>query len=333
MANFKTSHNAKLEDAEFIRLFESVGPYAVARRLGYKSVRPVFGRRGRLEEKYGRKIIAPKDTKALIRESGGEHPVRQQLKIKDGEVLIGSDAHFWPGERTTAFRAFVEFCRERKQKLRAVVMNGDELDGATISRHAPIGWEKRPSLIEEIDTVKERLGEIEKIIGAACPLMWPLGNHDARFSTRLAHVAPEYARIHGVQLKDHFPFWRPCWSLRINDDVVIKHRIRGGIHATRNNTLNAGRTTVTGHLHSLKVAPVTDYNGTRWGVDCGTLLEPGFGDEPWGPQVLNYTEDSPLDHRAGFILLTFKDGELLWPEQVWVRKAGQVEFRGEVINV
>lgn len=332
MSNYREPHNSKVTDTDFVNLFESVGPNALARKLGYSTPRPVYSRRERIEQRLGRKLIAPKDTKALLREHGYESPARLHLKITDGEVLIGSDAHYWPGEVSTAHRGFVHFCRERKQKLKAVVMNGDELDGASISRHAPIGWEKRPSLIEEIDTVKERLGEIEKAVGAACPLYWPLGNHDARFSTRLATMVPEYARVHGTRLKDHFPLWKPCWSLFINDDVVVKHRIRGGIHATRNNTLASGRTTVTGHLHSLKVAPVTDYNGTRWGVDSGTLLEPGF-DDAWGNQVVNYTEDSPLDHRAGFILLTFKDGELLWPEHAWVSAPGKVQFRGEVISV
>lgn len=331
-AHYKESATRKLSDGDFINLFESIGPRKLARQCGYKSLRAVFARRVRVEQRLGRELRAPADTKAMIR-GGGESPVRLRLDIDDGEVLIGSDSHYWPGEVSTAHRAFVHFCKTRKQKLKAVVKNGDELDGATISRHAPIGWEKRPDLIEEIKAVKERLGEIEAVIGGACPLFWPLGNHDARFSTRLATVAPEYARVHGAQLKDHFPFWKPCWSFWINDDVVIKHRLAGGIHAVRNNTLKSGRTIITGHLHSLKVSPLTDYNGTRWGVDCGTMLEPAFDEEPWGDQVVNYTEDAPLDHRAGFILLTFKDGRLLWPEQIWVRAPGQVEFRGEVINV
>lgn len=331
MSNYKQPHNAKISEGDFINLFETLGPHKLARKLGYKNVRSVFGRREAIEARLGTKIIAPKDTRALMRNEL-ESPVRLHLKITDGEVLIGSDSHYWPGEVSTAHRAFVHFCKTRKQKLKAVIKNGDELDGALISRHAPIGWEKRPTLIEEIETTKERLGEIEKVIGAACPLYWPLGNHDARFNTRLAHVAPEYARVYGTSLKDHFPFWKPCWSLFINDDVVVKHRVRGGIHATRNNTLASGKSIITGHLHSLKVAPLTDYNGTRWGVDTGTMMEPGIG-EPWGGQAINYTEDSPLDWRSGFVLLTFKDGELLWPEQIWVRKPGQVEFRGEVISV
>ena len=330
MPNYKEPHNSKLPEKDFIALFESIGPNRLARKLGYKSIRAVYTRRAEIEQRRGIKIIAPKDTKALARE--GDSPARLHLKIDDGMVLIGSDSHYQPGEISTAHRAFIHFCRKYKQQLKAVIKNGDELDGATISRHAPIGWEKRPSLIEEIDTVKERLGEIEKEIGAACPLYWNLGNHDARFSTRLAHVAPEYARVFGVQLKDHFPFWKPCWSLFINDDVVVKHRYKGGIHATRNNALNSGKTIITGHLHSLKVSPMTDYSGTRWGVDCGTMMEPGFG-APWGPHVVNYLEDNPVDWRAGFVVLSFKGGELLWPEVVFVRAANQVEFRGEIISV
>jgi hypothetical protein len=49
-----------------------------------------------------------------------------------------------------------------------------------------------------------------------------------------------------------------------------KHRMKGGIHAAHNNTLHAGTTMVTGHLHSVKVTPFSDYNGTRWDVDTGT---------------------------------------------------------------
>lgn len=330
MSNYKEPHNSKLPEKDFIALFESIGPRALARKLGYSSDRPVLGRRERIEERRNIKIIAPKDTRAIIRE--GEPHARLHLKIDTGMVIIGSDSHYIPGEPSTAHRAFVHFCKEFKQQLKAVIKNGDELDGATISRHAPIGWEKRPSLVDEMEVVKDRLGEIEKVIGAACPLYWPLGNHDARFSTRLAHVAPEYARVYGVQLKDHFPFWKPCWGLWINDDVVVKHRMKGGVHATRTNALNSGKTIITGHLHSLKVTPLTDYNGTRWGVDCGTMMEPGIG-EPWGEQAVNYTEDNALDWRSGFVILTFHKGRLLWPEVVHVIERGKVEFRGRIIEV
>lgn len=253
-----------------------------------------------------------------------QHPGVIPLEIENGIVLIGSDSHYHPDIISTAHRAFVRFCKELKPKI--VIKNGDELDGARISRYAPIGWEKRPTLIQEIEAVKERLSEIE----AACvgaEKIWPCGNHDARFETRLATLAPEYAKINGVHLKDHFPQWKPCWQTLLNKTVVVKHRMKGGIHATRNNTLLAGKSIFTGHLHSLKIAPHTDYNGTRWGGDCGTLAD------PYGEQFYNYTETNPLDWRSGFVVLTFCRGEMLWPEVVFVKGPGVVDFRGELINV
>lgn len=141
-------------------------------------------------------------------------------------------------------------------------------------------------------------------------------------------MAPELANLKGVHLKDHFEAcWRPAWACWINDDVVVKHRWKGGDHAVWNNTIRAGKTMVTGHLHSLKVTPYSDFNGTRWGVDCGTLAD------PYGPQFTNYCETNPVNWRSGFAVLTFKDGQLLDPEVVRVRAEGEVVFRGKVIEV
>lgn len=253
-----------------------------------------------------------------------QYPHRAILTIDDGVVLVGSDAHYWPGLISTAHRAFVRACRLLQPK--AVILNGDMLDGATISRHPPIGWEQRPTLVDEIETVKERLAEIESAAPNARKI-WTLGNHDGRFETRLATVAPEYAKLHGVHLKDHFPTWGAAWSCWINDDVVVKHRFKGGVHAAHNNALHAGKTMVTGHMHSLKVTPFTDYQGTRWGVETGTLADPE------GPQFVDYTEDGPKNWRSGFVVLTFHKGRLLWPEVVHVIGEGEVEFRGQVYNV
>ena len=213
-------------------------------------------------------------------------------------------------------------------KPKAVIMNGDVLDGASISRHSPIGWEKRPSLIDELEECKARLGEIRKAAKTAEHFIWPLGNHDARLETRLATVAPEFARVHGVHLKDHFgEEWKPCWATQINDDVVVKHRHKNGIHAVHNSTMWSGKTMVTGHLHSLKVSPFTDYNGTRFGVDTGTMAE------IYGEQFRNYCEDNPVNWRSGFAVLTFRGGRLMWPELVHVIGPNLVEFRSEIIEV
>jgi hypothetical protein len=254
-----------------------------------------------------------------------EYPGRLTLDIENGLVLIASDAHYWPGVVSAAHRAFVRAIKEFKPT--AVIMNGDAFDGASISRHAPGQWEERPSVFQELEACRARLGEIEDAAGDA-PLLWPLGNHDARLESRLATVAPEFAGVHGVHLKDHFPRWAPCWSVEINGHTMVKHRWKSGAHGVHNNTVNAGVSIITGHDHGLRVSPFTDYRGTRYGVSTGTLAP------VWGPQF-TYTEDNPRSWRGGFIFASFCDGDLMWPEPCWVvdEQRGKVGFRNKVYYV
>ena len=312
-----------LSESDFIELFEKLGPEGLSRKISV-SVRAVYRRRSVIENRIGRQLVVPlgPNTHNTTR-VGIAHPHRVSIEA-NGVVIVGSDAHYWPKIITTAHRAMVKMIRELQPK--AVVVNGDVFDGASISRHAPIGWESRPSVIEEVETCRERLEEFEREAKNA-KLIWTLGNHDGRFETRLATVAPEYAKIHGVHLRDHFPKWRPAWSCWAGSGTVIKHRYKGGVHATHNNAVNSGVNIVTGHLHSLKVTPFADYNGTRFGVDTGTLAEPG------GPQFIDYCEDNPTNWRSGFAVLTFHKGKLLWPEVVHVIGEGEYEFRGKVYTL
>lgn len=315
---------AKVPDADFIKLFEELGPHKLARQSGV-SLRAVYGRRTNLEKLYGRQIAAPDAIRSTRRAE--QHAAIIQHKIMDGVVIVGSDAHIWPGEPSTAMRAFTKFCKDLSP--RAVIMNGDVLDFPQISRHPPIGHQSLPNLQEEIETAQEQLYHIEEGTPRSCHLVWTLGNHDARFETRLATVAPEYARLNGHSLKHYFPAWSACWRCDINSDVTVKHRHKGGIHATHNSTMWSGKTMVTGHLHSQKVTPFTDYNGTRWGIDTGCLAEPS------AEAFVDYTEAGPLNWRSGFAVLTFVGGDLLPPELVTVyeKKPNHVTFRGELIKV
>jgi hypothetical protein len=251
---------------------------------------------------------------------------RLHKELTDGYVLVGSDCHYFPGVVSTAHRAFVKLCKEIRPAV--VVLNGDVFDGSTISRHPRIGWDSKPTVAQELKAVDECTGEIEDAAGTH-ELYWLLGNHDARYETFLAAHAPEFQNVDGFTLKSHFPAWKPGWSLFLNEDCVIKHRFKGGIHATHNNVLWAGRTTITGHLHSQRVTPLSDYNGTRWGVDCGTMAA------PYGPQFQDYTEDNPKNWRSGFVLARYWRGRLLEPQTVTVldEEAGLVRLGTGVFEV
>jgi hypothetical protein len=319
----------KTTDAEFIEVWNTHKSAAlVARALGLAE-RNVHARRRRLEGK-GHKLEAvnQRGRRWDHLQTAHAHPKRIDLGILNGTIIAFSDAHFWPGIHTTAYCGLLWAIEQIKPQ--AVVNNGDAFDGASISRFPRIGWDSTPTVIEELKACDIALGEIEEAAKAArhnVRLVWCLGNHDARFENRLASNAPQYEHVHGFSLKDHFPAWQPTWAVWNTDSTVIKHRYKGGIHATHNNTVNSGVNIVTGHLHSLKVTPFDDYNGTRYGVDTGTLADPG------GPQFENYLEQGPTNWRSGFVVLTFVEGRLLFPEIVKVHAPGKIEFRGQVIEV
>lgn len=316
----------RYSDDEFISAWKRFGsPAAVAKALGL-DVRGVYARRKVIEDKHG--ILLETITDGHGGRPKIEVPKQGFRAISDnvrGTVIIGSDGHFWPGERSVAFAAMVELIKDLKPSM--VIMNGDSFDGARISRHLPGGWANLPDVADELAAVRERHAEIENVVPPGCPLIWPAGNHDSRFTARLAQGAPEYVRVHGFDIADHFPAWQFCWSIWLNNNTVVKHRYHQGLHAGYQNTLKSGKNIVTGHTHSMGSTMWADYNGIRWGVQTGTLSE-------MGPQTdkFAYAEDNPANHSQGFCVLTFADnGMLLEPEFCRVL-GGVAYFRGNVVS-
>lgn len=331
---------ANIADELFIATWTELGsPQAVADHFGL-DVRGVYRRRNHLE---ARGFNLPTTTKSGPRSpiyekqhleeqlkrrlSEVRHSVRRGVVLEKGRVLVFSDAHFYPDDETTAFRALVECIKEFKPEV--IVCNGDAFDGASISRHPRIGWDSKPTVKQELEAVTYHMNEIEKASTFKSNLIWTLGNHDARFETYLAANAPQYEGVQGYSLKDFFPHWQPCWSFWVNDDTVIKHMWKGGFSAGRTNTLNSGVNMVTGHTHNMAVQPLTDYKGTRYGVQTGMLANPN------GEQFVDYTQDGVKDWRSGFAMLTYDRGQLLLPElvQVWDEEQGEVQFRGKIYRV
>lgn len=313
---------------EFAAVWARLGsPALVAEELGV-NVRTVLSKRKAVETALGIELKTFNDQSDRARAGRAKdqlhrHEGREDLAIENGTVVVFSDAHFHPDTRTTAFRAMLALIRELRPV--AIINNGDAFDGASVSRHPRIGWDKQPSVAAELKAVDERLIEIEQAAKGA-QLLWSLGNHDARYETCLAASAPQYEGVHGFSLKHHFPRWKPCWSVWVNDETVIKHRWHNGVHATYNNTLKSGVTIVTGHLHRLKIEGFSDYRGRRWGVDTGTLAE------PYATSFIHYTEGNPVNWASGFVVMTWQNGRLLTPELVRKWDEDTVEFRGHLID-
>ena len=310
----------KVSDEDFIAAWNKHKSVTkVAKELGLEH-RGVAYRRRSIENRY-RIRLESNDMRAkeyYVR----DHMSRMDVDIDNATIFVASDAHYWPGEPSEAHKAFVRLIKKHKPDM--VIMNGDAFDGASISRFSRVGFATHeiPNVKQELEAVSDRLHEIEKVAGNA-KLLFTMGNHDQRFESRLANVAPEFEGVHGFSLKEHFPRWLFCMSIMINKNLMIKHRYHNGIHAAYNNPLKAGVSMVTGHLHRLQATIVSDYNGTRWGVDTGTLSDVE-GDH------MSYGEDNPKNHCSGFAVLTVVNGRLIQPEFCAVLD-GVPYFRGKPV--
>src|SRR6185312_6234608 len=157
-------------EEEFIAIFRKLqSTDAVAKALGV-STRAVHTRRRNIQKKHGM-TLPVRDHRPAYNTVERDHPAICRLSIKDGQILIGSDAHIWPGERTPMQRAFVVFAKMLKPF--AIVANGDFFDGANISRHASIGWEQKPSVRQELEAVKDYMGDLV-VASPASKRVWTL---------------------------------------------------------------------------------------------------------------------------------------------------------------
>lgn len=308
----------------FATEFEALGATQMSTKYGV-SVRNVFQKRKRVEGMLGRALLVPAH---LSRSRAPRKAFRQTLTIeKDITFMIGSDAHYEANTVTTAHLAFVELAKKLQPDV--IVLNGDLMDGASISRHPPNGWEERPTVEQELITIQQRLSEIEKASPNA-ERFWTMGNHDQRFDANLAKNAPMFQGITGFSLKDHFPSWTFCVSLWVEGaerPIMIKHiPVNSGVHAGYNSALKSGTHFVSGHTHQMECKSWSDYTGHRYGVQCGTMAD-------INQPTFDYANDAPKNWVSGFVVLTVRDNFLLTPEFVKVHKPAEYEWRGEIHRI
>lgn len=258
---------------------------------------------------------------------------RLLLPVEDGCVFVISDQHYHaPSGPSMAHRASLVLAK--KFRPHTIICNGDALDLAVVSRWPASSFtdmKDKPTVATEMKEAAARLADYEALDFVKF-FPWNLGNHDARFETRLAEHVPEYSGVQGFTLRDHFPGWLPAWRTDLllpsgEVEVTVQHRFKGGMHAGQNNVLWSGTNFVTGHDHMLKAYSVTTSRGLFWGVHAGTMAPID------SPLFLHYTEDRPKSWQEGFPILWFRGGRFIGPELVHVTPDGRVLFRGEVLKV
>ena len=226
-------------------------------------------------------------------------------------VVSFSDCHWWPHqEKTDAHKILLKVIKDIKPH--AVGCRGDLMDGARLSRFPNLPNIDQPSTADEVVTAVNFINEITAAAKKARPsvdLEINVGNHE-RIEIKMANMQPQENEVlqgllAGLGALDKtpmeilFPAWHVSSSTLINNTFLWKHKPhRGGVNGARNSALNAGVSTGNGHTHRLGVTALTDFNGTRFGVECGTLAD------PMGVQF-EYCEDSVRDWQPGFVVQYF----------------------------
>jgi hypothetical protein len=245
----------------------------------------------------------------------------EKIDVDSATLAIYGDAHFWPNQAAPAFWILLEVLKDLKPGY--VIDNGDSFDGSMVSRHAQISFEDLPELKDEYEACLNYMRMIKEVTPNSKHYR-NIGNHDLRIEAKLANALPEFNGMPGFTTHEMFPGWEHNYSIAFNDVLMVKHRLYSGVHAAYNNVLKSGMNIATGHTHRLQMRPWTDYRGTRYGIETGTIAD------PYGPQF-SYTEDGLRDWQPGFVVIEIV-GEDIYPELVHVR-GNKARFRGNEYSV
>lgn len=320
----------KISDEAFLETWNRHRSPTIVARIFGMDVRGIMKRRRNIEGRYGIELATNEEPRQLLPKEGAQ----LNATVTDGSVVIFGDVHVDPNDGITlgetALCAVLAALADAGD-LRGVILNGDLLDFPTISRHPATEWAHMPTVVDELEAAQGFMARIEEHIPDDVWCNFHFGNHDQRHAARLAQVAPEFVGVNGMDLTDHLSRrWQYAWNTRINEgvmysDTIIKHRWKGGLHAGFNNTLWAGTSICTNHLHRLSVTPLTDANGRRYGVDAG-MLAPFIKERRF-----LYIENSPVNWATGFAVMTWRDGKLLPPELCEIVRDEVAFFRGKAV--
>ena len=114
----------KCTDEEFVRLWNELGGATAVAKFLNMTVRATQARRSRLEKKgihlearnlQGRTVHFNRqevENKVRARLEETRVNARRGIALDDATVFVFSDAHFYPQDYTTAFRALIYFIKE-----------------------------------------------------------------------------------------------------------------------------------------------------------------------------------------------------------------------------
>jgi predicted phosphodiesterase len=267
---------------EYIKKFPNTSNYALAKKilkehpLEFNSaenirtiIRYVTGNSGIKDSKKlsDKSLVRPAraSTDYLLPESYANDYT--PYEIKQSRILIISDLHF-PYQNNKAITLALDYGKEKK--VDCILINGDLIDFATISRHDK-DWRSR-SIAEEFDAVRAFLNTLRAHFPKT-KIVFKHGNHDERWEKFLYNKAPEIFDVNDFQLE----ILLKLGELKI-DTVKDKKPIKigkltalhghelagggaGGVNPARATFLKTLSNVIVGHYHKTSSNTETTMNG------------------------------------------------------------------------
>jgi predicted phosphodiesterase len=199
-------------------------------------------------------------------------------------VGILSDVHI-PYHNIPALTAAIKYFK--KEKVDAVLLNGDAIDSHTISNFDRDP--KKRNFAGELDAFSQFFDVLKKQLNSK--IFFKLGNHEVRYERFLLQKANELIGIKEFEFENIIKA-RANGIEIIGDKTVMKlnklngihgHEYKGGISApvniARGLYLRGKVSAFQGHNHSTSEHTETDMNGeitTTWSIACLSELHPSF---------------------------------------------------------
>jgi predicted phosphodiesterase len=217
-----------------------------------------------------------------------------------------------------------------------VILNGDIIDCYEISRFAQPG-SPGPGLAEELRQGRKFLGRVRAAAGRNAEIVFIEGNHEFRFRSYLANVAPAIVGLdHNITIEDQLHFekygityvpskgerWFSTY-IEAAPNVLVGHfnkiSINAG-YAVKGLLDKYGASIITGHGHCMGVSHRRHHKGNIHGYEGGCLCD------------LNPPYCEPSHWAQGFIVIHELEGIAPQIERVLIQDHsfvyGGIRYRG-----
>lgn len=277
---------------EYLTKYPSLGAHTLAKKI-YKENRIAFDsvENARMLIRYqtgnaGAKNKKALKTKELVRDKRDSNPYGLfptsaetflPYEITSKRTLIISDLHF-PYQHNKSIELALDFGKQKK--VDCILINGDLLDFATISRHEK-DFRAR-SVVEEFESVRAFLNALRKNFQKV-KIVFKEGNHDERWEKWLYLKAPEIFDDIEFRLENRLGLGKLNIDI-VKDKRPVKigkltvlhgHELAGGsggVNPARATFLKTLDSVIVGHYHKTSSHTETTMNGDVISVESQGCL-------------------------------------------------------------